>query len=346
MIDTDYRLSILVPGLNAEPYIENCLDTLLENDYENYKIYVIIGGTDQGYNISLQYQKEHPNKIRAIEQKVPSKNKALNLALKEIDGDIIIITDIDCIYPKNWLSKINDIFQDKKHNVITSLYLPYESRKGSLAEFNNIRHGSWVIRHEDGGIISGRKLWGGCAAFRRNVFEKKIGKFEEYSKTGDDKILGMQFNEKGEDLYYFRDLYVYTECYSDSIKKFTKRRIRWARDLFITGQKINYFKIIVLLGIGLFKFFYPILALIFTLLFFNLFYFWLFMLPWFGAYLYFLLLNYFQLKKKNKKIKVQLNKNFNHKKAFKIVPLLYFIFGIINIIGFANINPKKRKWYH
>ena len=48
----------------------------------------------------------------------------------------------------------------------------------------------------------------------------------------------------------------------------------------------------------------------------------------------------------DKKIKVQLNKNFNHKKAFKIVPLLYFIFGIINIIGFANINPKKRKWYH
>ena len=346
MVGNNYRLSILVPGLNAEQYIKNCLNSLLKNDYNDYKIYVIIGGEDQGYDIALDFQKKNPDKVKAIEQKTPGKNKALNLALKEIDGEIIVITDIDCIYPANWLSKINDIFQDKRHNVITSLYLPFEDRNSSLAEFNKIRHGSWVIRHENEGIIPGRKLWGGCAAFRRDVFESKIGQFEEHSKTGDDKILGMNFNEKGEDLYYFRDLYVQTECYSDSLKKFTTRRIRWARDLFITGQKINIFKVLLLLGVGLFKFFYPPVVLIIALLFFNLLYFWIFMIPWFGAYLLFLFLNLFQLRKESKKINEQLGKNLSYMKAFKIIPLLYFIFGIINIVSFASINPKKRKWYH
>lgn len=63
----NYNLSILMPGWNTEPYIENCLNSLLENDYDNYKIIIIAGGTDNSFKIALRYQKKYPRKIIALE---------------------------------------------------------------------------------------------------------------------------------------------------------------------------------------------------------------------------------------------------------------------------------------
>ncbi len=341
-----YKLSILIPSWNGEIYIENCINSILGNDYDNYQIISITGGTDQGFLLSKELQKKAPNKIIALKQGKGGKNKALNQSLKYIDGEIIIITDVDCIYPKCWLSKINEIFQDEKINIITGLNLPYQHSTNSLAEFNRIRIGYILINHPDKEVIIGNKLWGGNSAFRKDIFDKKIGKFEEISKTGDDKILGMEFNKKGEDVYFFKNIYVYTEHYSNNLKKFINHRIRWARDLFIDLKYKDFPKLLFLIGIGLFKLFYPIGALIFWLIFFNnspislLFLF----SPWILFFITYVLGFLFGLRKKTKKVNEELNRNFNYLKAFKIVPLMFFVFGIINLRSF--IRPRSRKWYH
>ena len=343
---TDFNLSILIPSWNGEKYIENCINSILENDCENYQIISIAGGTDQGYNYSLKLQEKAPNKIIALKQEKGGKNKALNQSLEYIDGEIIIITDVDCIYQKHWLSRINEIFQDRKINVITGSNLPFQHLTTSLAEFNRIRIGYTLINLSDGGIVIGNKLWGGNSAFRKEVFEKKIGKFEEISKTGDDKILGIEFNKKGEDLYFFRDIYVFTEHYSNNLKYFINHRIRWAKDLFIDLRKKDIPKLLVLLGIGLFKFLYPLLALGVWLIFFqpSLMFLLLLLSPWILLYLLYIVRFFFELKIKSKKVNKELGTNFSYWKAFKIVPLIFFVFGIISIRSF--INPKKRKWYH
>ncbi len=340
----EHNISILIPSWNGEKYIESCLNSLLKNEYRKFKIISIAGGTDKAFEISLEYQKKYPNKMIALHRKEGKKNEALNIGLKDVDGDIIIMTDVDCIYHKDWLKRINEIFQNNKINLITSFGIPYLENESSFAEYNKIRVGYGLLKFENGQIVIGNKLWGGCSAFRKDVFFKKIGKFEEISITGDDKILGIEFNRQGEDLYYFWDIYVITEHYSDNMKKYIKHRIRWAKDLFIDFKKKKTFKLLFLLGIGLFKLFYPLIIMIFWLIFFNFSLFWLFVLlsPWITFYLCWDISVFFELKKKAKIVNSVLNMNLNYKKAFKIVPLMFFVYGIINFVSF--INPKKRKW--
>lgn len=342
----EYKLSILIPSWNGGIYIENCINSILENDYENYQIIIIAGETDNGYEISLKIQNKAPDKVITLKQGIGGKNKALNQGLEYADGDILIITDVDCIYPRHWLRKINEIFQDKKINVITGLNLPYKDRLNSLAEFTRIRSGYKLITYPDGKVIIGNQLWGGNSAFRRAIFKEKIGMFEEVSKTGDDKILGMEFNKQGEDLYYFKDIYVYTEHYSNNLKKYINHRIRWAKDLFVDLKLKDIPKLLFLLGIGLFKLFYPILAIIVWLIFFSKSFLILTFLlfPWIGFYLIYILRFYFELKNKAKNVNEKLGTEFSIKKAFKIVPLIFFVFGLINIRSY--FRPKHRKWYH
>ena len=59
--------------------------------------------------------------------------------MEKADGEIIVLTDIDCIYQKNWLRRINEIFQNEKYNVITSHALPYSNQKNSLAELKKMK---------------------------------------------------------------------------------------------------------------------------------------------------------------------------------------------------------------
>ncbi len=339
-----YKLSLLIPGWNAEDYIGNCVNSLLENDYYNFEILLITGGSDNSYNISLKLKENYPNKIKVLKQEIPNKNIALNLGLSEAEGDIIVLTDIDCVYQKNWLRTINEIFQNKNYNVITGLYLPFSDRKNSLAEFNRIKIGSSLFKFKDNSIVVGNKLCGANAAFRKEKFLKKIGKFDESVRTGDDKILGIAFNKKGEDLYYFRDIYVYTECYSNSIRKFIKRRIRWAKDLFLTLEWKHVIKLLVLFCLFLFILFYPLAVILFWILFLNFHFLWfLFLLfPWLLFFVLYLTYFYQQLKKLSLMVNKELSTNFNYKRAFKIVPLLFFAYGIITIMSL--IYPKRKKW--
>jgi len=338
----EYNLSILIAAWNAKKYIENGIKSLLENNYNNYKIIIVAGGSDQTYNIALKLQKENPDKIKVLEQKIPHKNKALNIGLKESDGDIIILTDIDCIYQKNWLNKINEIFQNKKYNVITGYHLPFQESKSSLAEYCNLMKGNSIINFGQSEIILGRKLCGANAAFRKEIFINKIGNFDENIKIEDDKYLGIQFNKKGEQVYFFKDIYVYTEYYLNNLKKFIQREIRWARNGLLALNKKNIPKILISIVIGLFKLFYPLLVIIFGILFFDFLYLVLFLLPWIAVFIFVLIKNYFKLKKNSIKVNTQLQKNFNYKKAFKIVPLMFFISAIPPVIGY--LTPKRKKW--
>ena len=93
MGEINYNLSILIPCWNSENYIENSINSLLNNDYKNFKIYLIAGGTDKTSQIAKKLQNANPNKIVLLEQKIPNKNKALNIALNVADGDLIVLTD-------------------------------------------------------------------------------------------------------------------------------------------------------------------------------------------------------------------------------------------------------------
>ncbi|KKL20517.1 hypothetical protein LCGC14_2454680, partial [marine sediment metagenome] len=90
MTEFEYKLSLLIPGWNAEQYIENCVSSLLENDYTNFEIILITGGSDSSYNISIKLQERFPGKIKVAKQEIPHKNIALNIGLKQVEGEIII----------------------------------------------------------------------------------------------------------------------------------------------------------------------------------------------------------------------------------------------------------------
>jgi len=98
--------SIIIPVYNVEKYLEQCLDSILSQDYSSYEIICINdGSTDQSSEILKKYNSKHSNiKVKTIQNSGTS--VARNEGIKMAIGQYILFIDSDDWIEKNSLECI------------------------------------------------------------------------------------------------------------------------------------------------------------------------------------------------------------------------------------------------
>lgn len=97
------KVSILLPARNEEQNISQCLDSLLDQTYQNYEILVIDDqSSDKTGEIIREYAHLHP-RIKAFHSKpLPpgwkGKQYAIQQIINQATGEIFILTDADTIH--------------------------------------------------------------------------------------------------------------------------------------------------------------------------------------------------------------------------------------------------------
>ncbi len=102
-------VTIFVPVKNSENTITKCINSLLNLDYKNKKIFVIDNISDDNtYEILKNYNK----KINLI--KMPGTVPKLhNFIIRHTKAQFIAYTNSDCVVKKNWLKKLISSFGSK-----------------------------------------------------------------------------------------------------------------------------------------------------------------------------------------------------------------------------------------
>ena len=102
--------SVIVPVMNMVHTIKDLLDSLMNLEYDNEKLEIIIvdGNSRDG---TLEIMKEYP--FRVIQQEGKGLNAARNTGIKYSKGDIIAYTDGDCVVPPGWAKAIANNFKDE-----------------------------------------------------------------------------------------------------------------------------------------------------------------------------------------------------------------------------------------
>lgn len=125
-------VSVIIPAYNAEGYIENCIQSILNQTYKNIEIIVVNDGSNDRTPEILKRMATDNNCIHVITQKNSGVSAARNAAMDYAKGDFLTMVDADDDLPLTALEDMVALMTDDVDLVIGSHYEVKLTHKKSI----------------------------------------------------------------------------------------------------------------------------------------------------------------------------------------------------------------------
>ena len=127
---TDLKTEIILPNYNSAPYLEETINSIINQTFENWKLTIVDGNSNSDTQQILKKYANHP-KINVVFLK---KNKkagfSRNFAIRNSKSDYIAFIDSDDLWDKDKLFKQVDFMIKNKYYFTYTNYQPFKiSRK-------------------------------------------------------------------------------------------------------------------------------------------------------------------------------------------------------------------------
>ena len=107
------KVSVIIPVYNVEKYLEECLESIIDQSLEDIEIVCVNdGSTDNSLSILESYA-ELDNRIKIISQENHGLAAARNTGLKNINGDYVYFIDSDDFLELSALEELYNLAKEK-----------------------------------------------------------------------------------------------------------------------------------------------------------------------------------------------------------------------------------------
>ena len=227
-------VTILIPAHNEEKVIGRLLKKISELSYPKSKLQVIIvddASTDKTGQIADTSAKENQTILvlhRSRLEGGKGKASALNAALKQAIGEIVLCFDADYLPHSEIVQRLVAKFSDPKVGAVQGRPVVLNEPQNSTTRIVALeRIGGYRVDQEAREILGLVPQFGGTVGgFRRRILES-IGGFDESMLTEDTDIT-FQIYLSGYKVSYAGD----AECYEEAVaswKAYWRQRHRWAK---------------------------------------------------------------------------------------------------------------------
>ncbi|CEK31312.1 glycosyl transferase [[Clostridium] sordellii] len=112
------KVSIIVPVYNVKPYLNKCMDTLVNQTLNEIEIIVVNdGSTDGSIDIIKKYKEKYPNKIVVIDKGNEGVGEARNSGIKIAKGEYLGFVDSDDYIETNMFEVLYKNAKDKNSDI-------------------------------------------------------------------------------------------------------------------------------------------------------------------------------------------------------------------------------------
>jgi glycosyltransferase involved in cell wall biosynthesis len=111
-------VSVIIPVYNEEKTLKQCLKSVINQKYDNFEIIVVDNNSTDKTKSIIQSLQKNDKKIKYVFEEKKGRGSARNAGIKNASGEIIAMTDSDCIVPKNWILEITKDIQEEKELIV------------------------------------------------------------------------------------------------------------------------------------------------------------------------------------------------------------------------------------
>ncbi|WP_394826573.1 glycosyltransferase family 2 protein [Pendulispora albinea] len=207
----DPFVSIVIPCLNEEAYLEECLRSLLEQDYPKDRMEILVAdgmSIDKTREI-LEHVASEDARVRLIDNPDRIQAAGLNAAIRASKGDIIVRMDVHAEYSADFVRQCVAVLQETGADNAGGAARPrarsFFQRALAAALESPLGIGNSKFRQADAeGFVD--TVFPG--AFPRRVFET-VGLFDSKAITNEDAEINQRIHAMGGKVYLSRRILVH-----------------------------------------------------------------------------------------------------------------------------------------
>lgn len=196
-------IDVVIPCLNEAQYIEKNIQSILDQSYRNFNLYVVDGGSEDGTTEIVRLYEKKDARVHLLQNPHKTTPFALNIGIKEGNGEYVVIFGGHAVMDQNYLQKCIDCLSEKEEvacvgGLIESKYLDENSKYIGAAMSSKVGVGNVTFR------VGGAPRYVDTVAFgayRKKVFDE-IGFFDEQLTRNQDDELNFRITRSGYKIYF------------------------------------------------------------------------------------------------------------------------------------------------
>jgi len=192
------ELSVIIPTLNEEKYLQNTLECLRKQTFDDFELIIVDGNSKDK---TREIAKEYTDRVFVLNERgVP---RARNYGVSKARGKIVVHTDADCTMPPTWLERIHSDFKKNKVDMVWGPVYFSAGAMSPIARFTNELY--WDVQKSTWKLIP--YPYNPNLAFLRKAFDK-IGGYRPGINFMDDYDIGFRASKKIKS-YFDKNLVVF-----------------------------------------------------------------------------------------------------------------------------------------
>lgn len=219
------NISIIVPVYNAEKYLKRCIDSIINQSYNDFELILIDDGSTDKSGIICDKCAQIDKRIKVIHKKNEGVSLTRNLGINMANGEYITFIDSDDWIEQDFLKKAIEYIRKNNVSILITGFV-FENNKKIFNVFNGKKDKIILNNEMKREFLKQNKFsWTVYDKFFKKEIIKKY-KFDSRFKIGEDMLFCWQIFNNVEKIGYL-PLYKYHYDISASKTMTSKFSLKW-----------------------------------------------------------------------------------------------------------------------
>lgn len=215
-------VTLIIPAYNTEKYISKCLESVLEQSYQEIEIIVLDDGSQDETNEICQKYEEVDNRIILISKNNTGVSDTRNVGIHNAKGKYIIFVDSDDYVAPNYVEVLVREAESENVQMACAEYFWVKEKKESVHESKLFKNEKIIISGNDAINMLHEKnafqgyLWN--KIFLKSIITSENILFDSKIKIWEDMLFCLKYLTKIEKVVYVnKPIYYYVQRENSAI---------------------------------------------------------------------------------------------------------------------------------